>query len=40
MKIDILTPTRQRVNRVFNFLNSIKKIVSDVKNVAIYFYIE
>ncbi|MHA1381925.1 MAG: hypothetical protein ACTSRG_26440 [Candidatus Helarchaeota archaeon] len=40
MKIDILTPTRQRVNRVFNFLNSIKKTVSDVKNVAIYFYID
>ena len=40
MKIDLLVPTRNRVKRLYNFLNSIKNTAYDKQNIAIYFYVD
>jgi hypothetical protein len=39
-KIDILFPTRNRVRRLYEVLTSIKRTVSNYKNVKIYVYVD
>jgi len=39
MKIDIITPTRNRVKKLYVFLNSIRDTISDPNNAVLYFYV-